>query len=123
MQRRQHATCGDCLSLGGASLPASVAATSPVERRRCPRFPTRMPITLIISSEGRAAAHDAATIDFSDLGARIRTTVSLTTGEPVGIIAWKRKRDTVPCRVVWVGASETDGSREAGLEFLSRFGA
>ena len=78
---------------------------------------------LKVGPEGKAVAHDAFTIDFSDLGARIRTTVSLAPGEAVGIVAYERKRETVPCRVVWVASSETNGFREAGLEFLSRFGS
>jgi hypothetical protein len=102
-------------------LSASAATTLLVERRRYPRFPTKMPVILIVGPEGKAVAHNASTVDFSNLGARIRTTVSLSVGEAVGIVAHERKRETVPCRVVWVGTSQRDGSRETGLEFLAGF--
>ena len=103
------------------NLPTSAARTAFDERRRCPRFPTAMPITLIVGTEGRPVAHRAATADFSNLGARIRTTLGLNVGEAVGMVAYQRTRETVACRVVWIAKPQPDGWREAGLAFLSGF--
>jgi hypothetical protein len=80
-----------------------------------------MPLTLIVGPEGKGVAHSASTVDFSNLGARILTALSLSVGEALSIVAYDRKRETVPCRVVWIGETQTDGAREAGLEFLRGF--
>jgi hypothetical protein len=81
-------------------------------------FPTRMPVILIVRPDGKAVAHNASTGDCSDQGARIRTAVDLGVGEAIGIVAYERRRETVPCRAVWVGTFQTDGSREGGIGFL-----
>lgn len=80
-----------------------------------------MAITLVVEADGRDVGHSASTVDFSNLGARIRARVGLTGGQAVRIIVYERKREAVPCRVVWVGEAEAHGYREAGLEFLAPF--
>ena len=89
-----------------------------IERRRCHRTPVKLLMILTVDVEGSPLSGSADSLDFSAIGARIRTTLGLSPGQSVNVLVPDKKSDEVSCRVVWVGAQE--GARQAGLEFLSR---
>ncbi|HEY6291576.1 MAG TPA: PilZ domain-containing protein [Terriglobia bacterium] len=100
-------------------MQATATKAALIERRRCRRTATRLLIILTVDVEGSALSGSANTLDFSAIGARIRTTLRLTPGQSVNVLVPDKKGDAVSGRVVWVGAPE--GGRQAGVEFLSRF--
>ena len=78
-----------------------------------------MPMILTVDANGSPFSANASTVDLSEIGARIKTTLGLAAGQPVNVIVPERQSDAAPGRVVWVGA-QTQGAREVGIEFLSQ---
>ena len=95
------------MPLGGQSLP-----------RRSDRIYVRLPVTLLVDSETEKIAQDAFTVDFSQLGVRVRTDLSLSPGQAVEVFPNRGLKHPIPSRVIWVGGQRTLQECEAGLEFL-----
>ncbi len=86
--------------------------------RRCERIYVRIPITLIVESEGMKVVHEAHTVDLSQRGVRVRSELALSRGQKIEVIPNEDRKYVVPGRVVWVGAAGSEQHSEAGLEFL-----
>ena len=99
-------------------MKAAASMAALIERRRCPRTHSNIPILLIVENDGKMMTRAGTALDVSELGARIGTSVHLTVGQPVKLIRHEEGSDFVPCRVVWLG-SQASGTRQAGIEFLS----
>jgi hypothetical protein len=84
--------------------------------RRLPRISGTIPISLLPKWDDSKTGLDAYTVDFSRIGARVRTTFVLFPGEIVGIVPWGDSGQAIPSRVVWVERSSVGCL--AGLEFL-----
>jgi len=87
----------------------------PVEARRCRRIAVRLPISLLIDSPAGEISHPGVTLDVSEGGLRVQTTVALARAQLLGVAL---SRHPEPCRVAWVGAVGSRQQGEAGLEFL-----
>ena len=88
--------------------------------RRSERIHRRMPITLVVKSQGKQTTHTVSTVNLSKHGVRIQSSLPLNPGQAV--FAWSRKATwpTGYFRVVW--AEEDYGPRkvvEAGLEAVN----
>ncbi len=89
--------------------------------RRGKRIYAKIPISLIVNSQGSRATHHAHTIDLSHLGVRVRSQTPLKLGQNIEVIPSIGSNDAVPSRVVWVGETGSYRDGEAGLEFLNPF--
>ena len=90
-------------------------------RRRSPRTPVEMPVMLLISdSPTQESPHRAVTKDFSNYGARVTSPVPLSEGQALRFIPRDVNQPSlaVPGRVIWVGQPGSEGSGQAGIEFL-----
>jgi hypothetical protein len=86
------------------------------ERRRGRRIFIRMPIALVIDSEGGKATHNVVTRDFSLGGVRVRTGIPLWPCQRVEIKLGNETRHPIPSRVAWIHAAGVIG--EVGLAFF-----
>ncbi|MGO8790147.1 MAG: PilZ domain-containing protein [Terriglobia bacterium] len=91
--------------------------SSSASARRSQRVSATLPLSLLLEWEDSKMGHDAFTVDLSSQGARVRTTVVLSPGDRVGVVAWGDSGQAMPSRVVWVRRSSVAGSL-AGIEFL-----
>ena len=94
-----------------------MTASDQTERREWDRTQVELPVTLVIRPEGKCTFHDAIAVDLTSHGARVRSNLQLTPGEPVELIT----SDSLPnvpyvvsSQVVWMSKS----LGEAGLRFL-----
>lgn len=85
--------------------------------RRSRRFPTTIPLKLMLEGEHPEQGHGARSLDLSIMGAQIETALELSTGEMLQVVAWEDYGHPIPSRVVWVQRMPPDKSL-AGLEFL-----
>jgi len=69
-------------------------------------------------SKGRRISDDAVTVDFSELGARIRGDLQIKPGESVELVVRGLAIDPIPSRVVWTNQTAPMGEIVAGLSFL-----
>ncbi len=90
-----------------------------VLERRGKRIFARVPLTLLLESHGKKRAHRAFTVDFSELGARVRAGSILSPGQLVEVIPDEAPHYAVRGRVVWVRAAGSERYGLAGLEFLN----
>lgn len=86
--------------------------------RRSDRIYVRMPVEIVVDSDGTKISYPAATVDFSTLGARIKTKIALVPGEQVGFIWHGATPRQLPSQVVWSAPGRPEEWREAGLQFL-----
>jgi len=86
--------------------------------RRADRIYVRMPINIVVESQGAPVSHVATTVDFSVCGARVQTDAALVQGEQVQFILSGRKHPPLPSRVAWAKQPRPHQLQEAGLEFL-----
>jgi hypothetical protein len=86
--------------------------------RRCERIFVKMPVSLLVESQGTKIAHEASTVDFSQRGVRVKSRVPLWPGQNIELIPSGSPRCSVPGRVIWVHATSANRAGEAGLEFL-----
>ncbi len=86
--------------------------------RRVERVPSIMPVTLRIISGGEVVKRIASTVDVSQHGFRIRTTMALRPGQTLDIFPPRDKPSALVGRVVWVRAAASAQTTEAGIEFL-----
>lgn len=91
----------------------------PVHRRSERRI-AKIAIVVFVEKENERDGSDAFTVDVSELGARIQSSISLTPGQMVEVVPVNGS-DPVPARVVWVGATASEQEGQAGLEFLNPF--
>jgi hypothetical protein len=89
-----------------------------IERRRGPRTKAEGSLVLAVDTDRSQIANNAFAVDFSLLGARVRTSIDLRAGQLVIVVPNEGKGEAVPSRVVWVGQSGSDSTREVGLAFL-----
>jgi hypothetical protein len=89
------------------------------ERREWERTQIEVPVTLVTAPGGKNSYHDAITVDLTSHGARVRSHLRLTPGEPVELITSDSVPNMpyiVPTQVVWMSKS----LGEAGLRFLGQ---
>jgi hypothetical protein len=87
--------------------------------RRWERQPSKIPISLVSEANHLKTDDSAMTADISQHGAKVRTKLTLVTGERVGIVLKGGFPDAIPAHVVWVREDESSHSTLAGLEFLN----
>ncbi len=87
------------------------------ESRRAERIYARIPVRLLLGAEGYTAERIGTTTDVSTLGARILTEATLTPGQTMGMLSYRKGARLVSARVVWVSIARAE-STQAGLEFL-----
>ena len=89
------------------------------DRRRSPRTKADGPVTLVVNTDRSRIANNAFALDFSCLGARVRTAIDLKAGQLVIVIPREGKGEAVPSRVVWIGPKKaSERTSEVGLAFL-----
>jgi PilZ domain len=86
--------------------------------RRSKRVPAQIPIQLVLQSLFFMKAHKARTLDISRAGARVRTNIRMSPGQPVKVVPSEGIKRAIPGRIVWVKnlVDNTDG--EVGIEFF-----
>jgi hypothetical protein len=87
--------------------------------RRLPRIPFSEPASLLSGPQGRKIGHRCRVTDVSELGIRVRTSVALTRGDIVEVLAKDAPKFLLRARVAWVGKVGSIDYGHAGLEFLS----
>lgn len=87
-------------------------------KRRSDRIYVRMPVEIVVDSEGSRIAYPASTVDLSTLGARVQTKVALVPGEQVSFIWRGATPQSLPSQVIWSTPGRSEQWREAGLQFL-----
>jgi hypothetical protein len=92
--------------------------TTETATRRSDRIYVRMPVEIVVNSEGAKISHAASTVDLSTLGARVQTRVALVPGEQVSFIWHGATPQQLPSQVVWSAPGHSEQWREAGLQFL-----
>jgi hypothetical protein len=92
----------------------------PIEARRSRRIPVRLRVTLLIDSPAGKSAHPGVTLDLSEGGIRVQTSVALGLAQLLGV-AFSHHPE--PCRVAWVGSVGSRQQGEVGLQFLERSGS
>ena len=85
------------------------------EFRRNKRVTVTIRVPLATVSGNRGRLKDAATIDLSESGARIRFNGQIEPGQVVELFLSKRPE---PCRVVWTRPGGARKELIAGLEFI-----
>ncbi|MGH9359902.1 MAG: PilZ domain-containing protein [Terriglobia bacterium] len=95
-----------------------LAKTNP---RRCGRIYVQMPIKIVVESEGSRAFHDAATVDFSPLGCRVRANTDFPPGADIALLLGKKPSQPRHSRVIWASRANPAHMCEAGLEFSQPF--
>jgi|SRR6516225_932874 hypothetical protein len=88
------------------------------ERRRSPRAKAEGPVTIVVDTDGSRIANNAFAVDFSDLGAGVRTGIDLQAGQLVIVIPNEGRGEAVPSRVVWIGQKGSERTSDVGLAFL-----
>src|ERR1035437_5418308 len=87
--------------------------------RRWERRPVTIPISLVLKAHNSKADDSAMTVDISQHGAKVRTKLTLVSGERVGVLLNGEFQDAIPTRVAWVREFESSPWTLAGLEFLN----
>ncbi len=87
--------------------------------RRSERAHKRIPLTILLKSQGEEIERGATTVDISKCGVRIRTSLPLTSGQTLDLFSSKRRVRLGHCRVVWVHPATSNQTDEAGLEILN----
>jgi hypothetical protein len=85
--------------------------------RRCQRFPSKIPISLIVEDAPVKADNSALAVDISPRGARVHTKLALAPGEWVKVVA-KEDCTQAEALVVWAREDEFNHSTSAGLELF-----
>lgn len=78
---------------------------------------------LLVESGEETTSHDGTTLDLSPHGARVHAHARLTPGQVLQLIQPDNPADTLRCLVVWTADVSSDGTGEAGLEFLQPYPA
>jgi hypothetical protein len=89
------------------------------DRRSFKRTPTRMPVTLLVETQCSRLDLDAAIVDSSRDGIRVRVDAALSPGATVWVIPNTSSGYNERCRVVWIGKAGSENEGEAGLEFVN----
>ena len=85
---------------------------------RSDRIYVRMPVEIVVGSQGNQISHAATTVNFSTHGARVQTKVALVPGEQADFIWHGAKPQQLQCRVVWSAPGRLEQWQEAGLQFV-----
>jgi hypothetical protein len=86
------------------------------EFRREKRVPFTTRASLVLVTGDGQVAKDAATIDLSESGARVRYTGHISPGEAVELFLSTRPE---PCRVVWTAPGKAPHELIVGLQFTA----
>jgi hypothetical protein len=86
--------------------------------RRHDRIYARIPVTLQLDSDGQNESHETYTVDLSQRGLRVQTDFPLWPGQGVKVMPRKPAGPAITTKVVWVHASHSERSGQAGLLFL-----
>ena len=91
--------------------------------RHSNRIYVRVPIGIAIEWGAAISSCEAATSDFSPLGARVETKIALVQGTRVNIV-WSGSRSrSFPSEVIWSAEVRGGQGHEAGLKFLEPLAA
>jgi hypothetical protein len=93
-------------------------ANTKVIPRRWERQKTESPVRLVLDSARFKADKSAVALDISLSGACVRTTLTLSPGEWVGVIPKGDFPHAIPARVVWAKEDSYSHWTYAGLEFV-----
>lgn len=96
-----------------------MAAVARLHQRRSERTPAKIPVVLLVESEGGKFEWSASTADLSDHGLKIKSNIPLTRGESLEVVFGGASEGARHCRVVWVGGAGFAQAGELGLEFLN----
>ncbi|MFB3921784.1 MAG: PilZ domain-containing protein [Terriglobia bacterium] len=87
--------------------------------RRVERINKRIPISLIVKTDGKETTRSGATLDISPMGLRIQTIRPLYQGQAVYLLPTKGEASSGYYRVVWVRQTRESSPPEAGLKVLN----
>ena len=87
--------------------------------RRSERILRRMPVTLVVKSQGKQSTHTVSTVNLSKHGVRIQSRLPLNPGQAVYARSRKGSWPAGYFRVIWVDTSDSGPVREAGLEVVN----
>ena len=88
------------------------------ERRRSPRAPTNVQVTLVVQShDARKIAQIVWTTDMSPFGVRVRSNGTLVPGHTIELIPTEGSWNSFPCRVVWTSPPGPELFSESDLEY------
>jgi hypothetical protein len=87
--------------------------------RRSPRIFVRCSVDVVAGSQGANNFGPAATVDFSNFGARVQTRVALVPGDRVNLIWHGATPRSFPSQVRWSSPARSEQWHEAGLQFLN----
>jgi len=87
--------------------------------RRAERINKRIPISLVVKTNGKETTRSGATLDVSPAGIRIQTIRPLYQGQAVYLLPTKGEASSGYYRVVWVRQTSESSPPEAGLKVLN----
>ena len=87
--------------------------------RKVERVPKRIPISLVVKTDGKESMRSGATLDISAAGLRIQTIRPLYQGQAVYLLPTKGEASSGYYRVVWVRQTTESTPPEAGLQVLN----
>ena len=100
--------------------PASLAIQT-TEARRSERKPVRIAVIVLSESEGKKIESDAYTLDLSEHGLKLQSSIALAQGQIVDLTATDGSECSVRGRVIWTGAVGSAREGEVGFEIVSPF--
>ncbi len=93
--------------------------TAQIRPRRAERITKRIPISLVVKTNGKETTRSGATLDVSTAGLRIQTIRPLYQGQAVYLLPTKGEASSGYYRVVWVRQTAESTPPEAGLKVLN----
>ena len=97
-----------------------MSTTMPAVLRRSQRIHVQVPVDIIVDVLGKQVRYEATTVDFSDLGVRVRSSVGLAPGTRVRCIVGGAN-GAVPSQVIWAAPPSAQQICEIGIQFLTPF--
>lgn len=93
--------------------------TAQVRPRRAERISKRIPISLVVKTDGKESRRSGSTLDVSTAGLRVQTIRPLYQGQAVYLLPTKGEASSGYYRVVWVRQTAESTPPEAGLQMLN----
>lgn len=90
-----------------------------IKLRRAERITKRIPISLVVKTNGKETTRSGATLDISPAGIRVQTIRPLYEGQAVYLLPTKGEASSGYYRVVWVRQTAESTPPEAGLKVLN----
>lgn len=93
--------------------------TGQIQPRSVERITKRIPISLVVKTNGKESTRSGATLDVSRAGLRVQTIRPLYQGQAVYLLPTKGEASSGYYRVVWVRQTAESTPPEAGLQILN----